>query len=73
MEKRIQNVMNEQNVNESEAKKIISKADKKRRSYYNYYTNRQWADLTNYDLCINLSKISELQAVEVIVDFMSSI
>lgn len=73
MEKRIQNVMNEQNVNESEAKKIISKADKKRRSYYNYYTNRQWADLTNYDLCINLSKISELKAVEVIVDFMSSI
>ena len=66
-------VMKEQNVSESEAKKIVSRADKKRRSYYNYYTNREWGEMSNYDLALNLSSIAEDKAVDLVIDFLESL
>jgi len=66
-------VMKEQNVSESEAKKIVSRADKKRRSYYNYYTNREWGEMSNYDLTLNLSSIAEDKAVDLVIDFLNSL
>lgn len=35
--------------------KIIQKSDKKRASYYNFYTGKAWGDRDNYDICINSS------------------
>ena len=58
LDDRVKRAMNEQNASEAEAKKIVSRADKKRRSYYNYYTNREWGNINNYDIALNLSKIS---------------
>lgn len=46
LDDRVKRVMSEQNTSEAEAKKIVSRADKKRRSYYNYYTNREWGNTT---------------------------
>lgn len=71
IEDRVKRVISEQNVTEAEAKKIVSRADKKRRSYYNYYTNREWGDISNYDIMLNLSKISENDALDMIVDFLN--
>ena len=31
----------------------LSKNDKKRASYYNYYTENRWGEAKNYDLCLN--------------------
>ena len=56
LDDRVKRAMNEQNASEAEAKKIVSRADKKRRSYYNYYTNREWGNINNYDIALNLSK-----------------
>lgn len=70
---RVKRVMAEQSVSESEAKKIVSRADKKRRSYYNYYTNREWGEMSNYDLTLNLSSIAEDKAVDLVVDFLESL
>ena len=70
---RVQRVMNEQNTSESEAKKIVSRADKKRRSYYNYYTNCEWGNISNYDMTLNLSRISDKDALDVIVNFLEKI
>lgn len=42
--------------------KIIS-VDKKRAKYYKFYINRTWGDKTNYDLCINTSRFTEVKAV----------
>lgn len=41
--------------NEHDAKKRISKADKKRASYYNFYTGKGWGDPKNYHLNIDVS------------------
>ena len=31
----------------------VQKRDKQRKSYYNYYTTNTWANMKDYDLCIN--------------------
>ena len=40
---------------ENAAKKQIAKADKKRASYYNFYTGKGWGDPKNYNLNIDCS------------------
>ena len=44
--------------------------DKKRKSYYNYYTGRTWGDPQNYDLMINTTNITAEQAVKIILDYV---
>ncbi len=57
--------------NLSEPKKapdFISKKDKQRANYYNFYSNNRWDDLNNYDLTIDTSKFTVDQAVELVLD-----
>ena len=54
---RIKNAMNEFNVSESKAKDMISKKDKQRSSYYNYYTNKKWGNSRSYDLTLNSARL----------------
>lgn len=61
-------------LSETEGKEVtraeMKKEDKRRESYYNYYTGQQWGDLTNYDLAINMEKISPEDAADLIIDYM---
>lgn len=52
---RIERVMEMQNVKEKKAQEFIEKMDKKRKSYYNYFSNKEWGIASSYDLCINSS------------------
>lgn len=36
--------------------KKINKVNKDRAKHYKFYTNRDWKDLNNYDLMINVDK-----------------
>ena len=45
------------------------KTDKRRASYYNYYSNKRWGDIKSYDLCINSSKVGIDGAVKLIREF----
>ena len=73
MNDRIARVMKEQNATEAEAKKIVTRADKKRRSYYNYYTNREWGNISNYDLTLNLSRMDEKSATDIVIGFLEAV
>ena len=53
----------------SKAKDIMIKSDKKRSSYYNYYSNKKWGDPRSYDLCLNSSATGLDGAVDVILNF----
>lgn len=53
----------------NKAKDRINKADKQRRTYYDYYTNGQWGVMANYDLCINTESVGIEGAVELVKDF----
>lgn len=41
------------NIPEDRAESIIIKTNKRRAAYYNYYTNKKWGSVSNYDLCVN--------------------
>ena len=69
LEDRIKIVSKRLDITENKAKEMILKNDKQRASYYNYYTSKKWGDTASYDLCINTSKISVDDAVDLILDF----
>lgn len=49
----------------------LEKRDKKRSSYFKFYTGNRWDDINNYDLVINTSKIGFDNAVDVIIDYIN--
>jgi len=69
---KIKCIMDRQGITESEAKKKIKQVDKDRSSYYKYYSDQTWGDSSNYDLCINSSKIGVLGSVDVIKAYIEN-
>lgn len=57
MDARISRISRIYDLPANKAKDRIIKADKKRASYYNYYTNKRWGDADSYELCLNSSKL----------------
>jgi cytidylate kinase len=57
------------NVDPSKAKDIMVKTDKRRSSYYNYYSNKKWGDPRSYDLCLNSSSVGLDGATDLIIKF----
>ena len=51
------------------ARDVMIKTDKRRASYYNYYSNKKWGSSRSYDLCISSSAVGEDGAVDIIVAF----
>lgn len=48
--------------------KRIKEKDKRRASYYSYYTDTQWGIATNYDICLDSGKFGIDKCVDIIVD-----
>ena len=55
-------------MNKENAKKEISRINKLRENHYKYYTENNWKDPSNYDICINSDAIGMENAVELICD-----
>lgn len=66
---KIKTLMERHQISESKAKDIMIKTDKKRASYYNYYSSKRWGDSKSYDLCINSSKVGMDGAIKIIKEF----
>ena len=45
--------------------------DKKRASYYNFYSDKKWGKADTYDLCIN-SSIGIDESVKIIKEFVKA-
>lgn len=59
-----------------EAKKsldFINKKDKQRANYYNFYSNKRWDDLNNYNLTIDTGVFDVDEAVDIIVNAVKNI
>ncbi len=69
---RVAFVAKKENLKEKEAENKIGRMDRSRRSYYNYFGDGAWGEASNYDLCINTSKISEDTAIEMIMTCLKS-
>ena len=59
-------------IDDAKAKDLMVKTDKKRSSYYNYYTNKKWGNVKSYDLCINRSAVGIDGAVKIIQEFVNA-
>ena len=53
-------------LNKSKAEKEISRINKLRANHYKYYTEKEWNNPSNYDICINSDAIGIEEAVELI-------
>ena len=68
MENRIQRLVEGLNITVEEAKEKISKIDKSRAAYYNYYTNKVWGMSSSYNFSIDASVLG----IDETVAFMKS-
>ncbi|MBQ2809421.1 MAG: cytidylate kinase-like family protein [Clostridia bacterium] len=69
-EKRIERIARVNEVEPSEAKSLMTKIDKKRANYYNYYTSQKWGKTENYDIMIDTTKIGVEGAVKLIEEYI---
>ena len=66
MDVRIQRVAKRQNISPEEARKLIIKTDKRRASYYEYYSAQKWGAGDSYDVCLDSSYLGLGGTVELI-------
>lgn len=66
LEARVARIARMFSISENEARNIIIKTDKKRASYYNYYSNKEWNHVDSYDLTIDSTVLGIDGTVEVV-------
>lgn len=66
---KIKRLVSKHNVSPDKARDIMLKTDKRRASYYNYYSNKKWGDAGSYDFCVNSSATGLDGAVDLILKF----
>lgn len=71
MDYRVGKIAEKFKLKENKAKDLIIKTDKKRASYYNFYTNKIWGDAATYDLCLNSGVLGIDNAVKLIESYIN--
>ena len=71
MQARIRRIARLYNLTDAKAKDMIVKTDKKRASYYNYYTNKKWSDAESYELCLTSSELGVKVTAQAIIDYVN--
>jgi len=55
---------------QKELEKKVLATDKRRAEYYKYYTNRDWEDAKNYDLCLNSQQLGFDKCVQIVKSYL---
>lgn len=67
-EDRVRRAVAKKDCEERKASDFVTKKDKQRANYYNFYSNKRWDDLQNYDITIDTSRFTVDEAVELLID-----
>lgn len=67
---RVGRVMKEEEISESKARIFINRTDKKRASYYDYYTGKKWASMSTYDISLNSGKFGIDKCVDMLCEIV---
>lgn len=70
MEFRINHIMETYDLSKDKAVDMIHKTDKKRASYYNYYSSKKWGDSRSYHLTLDSSQLGLQGCGEMILNYM---
>lgn len=71
LDERVSRISRLYDLNEKAALTLVRKTDKKRASYYNFYTSKTWGDASNYDLCVNTARLGIDGTVNLLQQFVS--
>lgn len=69
---RVKRVMEHVGLNEAKARESVIKTDKRRRTYYEYYTSNDWGVMSNYDLCLNTAALGIDETAELVISYVKS-
>ncbi len=69
LKERVERAVKYYNIDSKKAENTIIKMDKKRASYYNFYSDRKWGKADTYDLCIS-SSVGIDESVQIIKEFV---
>jgi len=69
MQDRIRRIKRIYKLTDDKAKDIIIKTDKKRASYYNYYSSKKWGEAKSYDLSVDSGILGIEGTVKLIKEF----
>lgn len=70
IEDKINRVTNIYGVDKKQAQKEIKRINKLRANHYKYYTEQDWDNYANYDICINSDKLGVEKTAELICDML---
>ena len=70
LDKRIERIKKTFELPENKAADLIQKTDKKRASYYNYYSSKKWGEAKSYDLCIDSGELGIEGAIDLIIKYV---
>ena len=70
---RIERAKNDYHLKAPNLKEAILKSDKKRATYYNYYSDMKWGQKENYHLMLNSDSIGIDHSVELLKDYIEMI
>lgn len=65
-EERVKTIMKRLEREEKSARKLVKRMDKERRAYYEFFTDQKWMDMGEYDLCIDSSRFSQEEIVQIL-------
>ena len=68
---RIKNIMKRSDISENEARSLMSKTDRRRANYYNYYTGQKWGKLENFDIALDSAKLGVDKTADMLYHFIT--
>ncbi len=70
LETRVERVAKKEGISLQAAETLITKTDKKRANYYNFYTNREWGCTNNYELSISSHPMGSDNVAQVLLEYI---
>ena len=72
-EYRVQSIMERLGREEKSARTLVKKMDKTRKSYYEFFTDEKWQDLSNYQMCIDTSRFDQEFLLKILADVYNAL
>ena len=72
MENKIKRATEFYNLDKVKAEKEINRINKLRANHYKYYTEKEWKDSSNYDICINSDSIGVEESAKLICEIIEN-
>lgn len=62
----VKNIIERDALDPEDAEKCVTRIDRQRGEYYRFHTGKDWSEAHNYDLCLDSSRLTPQQCVEMI-------